>query len=119
MSKIFLVDDDPIFTEVLSQYITEIGGFEIYKFNSGEDCLSNLDKEPEIIFLDQNFGMSSGEHIDGKETLVRIKKTNPSIKIIMLTGVEDNSLFKEFMKLGAEDYIPKDENTFSALKTII
>jgi PAS domain S-box-containing protein len=54
------------------------------------------------ILLDLNLPGSNG-----LETLSRMLSVGPSIPIVVLTGTEDESLAREAIRLGAQDYIPK------------
>ncbi|NQT22276.1 MAG: response regulator, partial [Candidatus Omnitrophica bacterium] len=56
----------------------------------------------DIIFLDIKMkGMS------GLDTLERIKKIDKTIKVIMLTVIDDKPMMDKAMALGADEYIAK------------
>ena len=55
--KLFLVDDDALFLKSLEIDFSNNGDFEIETFISGELCIANLSKNPDIIILDY--------HLDG------------------------------------------------------
>jgi hypothetical protein len=42
-------------TEMMKDYLGNVSSFNIHTFNSGEECLKNLNLNPQIIFLDYNF----------------------------------------------------------------
>jgi two-component system response regulator (stage 0 sporulation protein F) len=45
--------------------------------------------------------------MDGIEVLRRVRETDPSLGVIMVTAVMEEELAKEAMDLGAFDYITK------------
>ena len=50
--KIFIVDDDTMLTEALTDYLTRKARHQISVFHTGEECLQNLTDETEILILD-------------------------------------------------------------------
>ena len=103
-SYIMLVDDEEDFVEMLSLRLKEIGE-NVVAAHSGSECLKTLEKtEIDVIILDVKMpGM------DGIETLQEIKKRNPLVEVIMLTGHGTIETAVEGMKLGAYDFLLKPE----------
>ena len=99
-----LVDDEEDFVEMLSLRLKEIGE-NVVAAHSGSECLKTLEKtEIDVIILDVKMpGM------DGIETLQEIKKRNPLVEVIMLTGHGTIEAAVEGMKLGAYDFLLKPE----------
>jgi len=104
--KIFLVEDDPFFGEALRYHLKLNPDFDVYLFQTGKECISNLYLKPDIICLD--FGLPD---ITGDKLLKRIHETNNKIPIIIISGQEDIEVAVDFLKSGAKDYIIKNEHT--------
>ncbi len=105
-TKIFAVEDDPVYSKFL-KYVLELNpDFEVELFKNGKDCLAQLHTSPKIITLDYSLPDLSGE-----ETLRRIKATDPNIHVIIISGQENISTAVNLLKQGAYDYITKDEET--------
>ncbi|MGP8215502.1 MAG: response regulator [Bacteroidia bacterium] len=104
--KIFLVDDDVMFTESLKHLLSEDRA-EIKSFTTGEECIKYLDEEPEIIILDY----SLNNEMNGVQVLNRIKHFCPDTKIIMLSGVDNENIINDTLKYGAYDFIAKGEKS--------
>jgi DNA-binding NtrC family response regulator len=104
--KIFLIEDDAFFGETLKYHLTLNPDFEVHLYSSGKECLSHLYLKPDIICLD--FGLPD---ITGDLLLKKIKETNNSIPIIIISGQEDIEVAVEFLKSGAKDYIVKNNHT--------
>jgi len=100
--RVLLVDDEEKFLEVLSQRLGA-RGIEAVTAASGEEALIKIkDKNFDAIVLDV---MMPG--IGGIETLKRIRKENPELQIIMLTGRGSVDTAVEAMKEGAIDFLEK------------
>lgn len=104
--RIFIVEDDPAYTKFL-QYVLNLNpDYEVEVYTSGKSCLENLGKEPSIITLDYSLPDVSGE-----EVLKKIKEFNNEIAVIIISAQENIRTAVELLKLGAYDYIAKDEET--------
>jgi DNA-binding NarL/FixJ family response regulator len=58
--------------------------------------------------------------MDGIATLAEVKKLYPSIKVIMLTMMDDHSMITKLMELGANSYLTKTSDSeiiYEAIKT--
>lgn len=100
--KIFIVDDQPVFLQVLSGLLKKAGYSQVQVFGRPEDCLNNLNLYPDIIFTDYNM-----DGMDGIALLKKIKEYNNEIKVIFTTGTEDIAVAMEAMKSGALDFLLK------------
>ena len=101
--KFFIVDDDIFCAKMYEQYLFNINHNNITCFSNGNDCLDNLNQNPDIIFLDHNM-----DGITGLEVLKKIKRYNPKIYVIMVSGQKDIKIALNALKYGAFDYIIKD-----------
>jgi DNA-binding NtrC family response regulator len=113
--SIFIVEDDTWYGELLEYHLSSNPDYQINRYQSGKECLSNLYKNPDIITLD--YSLPDGT---GAEILKKIKHQNPLVEVVIISGQEDVSTAVELLKLGAFDYIVKDEETTTRLwNTII
>ncbi|MCF2219345.1 MAG: sigma-54-dependent Fis family transcriptional regulator [Chlorobi bacterium] len=106
MVRIFLVDDDPFFGEMLKYHLELNPDYEVFLYSSGRECLSELYRNPDIICID--FGLPD---IQGDDLFKQIKGIYPSLPIIVISGQENISVAIDFLKQGAKDYIVKNEHT--------
>jgi DNA-binding NtrC family response regulator len=112
--KIFIVDDDIFCATVYEQYLTNLNHTDITYYSNGNDCLNNLDQNPDIIFLDHNM-----DGITGFEVLKKIKRYNPNIYVVMVSGQENIKTAVDALKYGAFDYIIKDNLVCDKMTLII
>ncbi|MBL7911958.1 MAG: sigma-54-dependent Fis family transcriptional regulator [Bacteroidia bacterium] len=104
--KIFIVEDDAWFGELLKHHLSLNPDYQLYLYKTAKDCLGNLHLRPDIICVD--FGLPD---MNGDLLLERIREYSKSIPVIVISGQEDISVAVNFLKAGARDYIIKDENT--------
>lgn len=104
-SLIFVVEDDSWYADLLEYNLKLNPDYLIEKFSNAEDCLKNLYKQPMAITLDYSLpGCTGGE------ALAKIKKSNPDIPVIMISGQEDITTAIDLLKEGAYDYIVKNDD---------
>ena len=111
--KVLLVDDEEEFVETLAERMRS-RGMEVTTTTSGKSALEQVDKEPfDVVILDlQMPGM------DGLEVLARIKKRQPDIQVVLLTGHATVSKSVEAIKRGAMEFLEKPVD-LSSLSEII
>ncbi len=100
--NVLLVDDELEFLETLVKRLTK-RGLNISTAKSGEDALKIIrGKGIDVAVLDVRMpGM------DGIQTLREVKKIDPLMEVIMLTGHASVEVAIEGMELGAFDYLMK------------
>lgn len=116
---IFLVDDDFIFLEMLKEAISGNPKYNIVVFLTGEECLSNLHLNPDIIVLDYFLNSADTNAKNGMEILKEINKERPNARVIILSGQEDGDLVYKFIGESATDYVIKDDDAFNNVKSAI
>src|ERR1035437_2254679 len=111
---IFLVEDNKVYLKTLKNYLNEHLKFNvrIHTFLDGEECLKNLDLNPEIIVLDYFLNEKIKNAKSGIEILKQIKKKSPEIAVVILSEQDNMKVATDTMKYGAFDYISKNENAF-------
>ena len=100
--RVLLVDDEKDFLEVLIRRLKK-RQVNVDGVSSGEEALQYLRVRPiDVVVLDVKMpGM------DGITALQEIKKLNPLIEVIMLTGHASLEVALEGMHSGAFDYLMK------------
>lgn len=117
--KIFIVDDDPMLTEALRDYLTRNVAHEIYCFATGEACLKHLDQNPDVMILDYRLNTVEKDAANGMEILQTVKKNFPKIEIIMLSSQESYVVAMQTIQKGAEQYVIKDKDAFQKIASLI
>ena len=117
--KIFIVDDDTMLTEALSDYLSRKSHVEITVFDTGEECLQHMDEKPDGVILDYYLNTVHKDAANGMEILKAIQKKSPQTHVIMLSGQEHYGVALKIVKQGAEQYVIKDEKSFSKIASMI
>lgn len=117
--KLFLVDDDVVFLKSLEIEFLESGDFEIETFVSGELCVENLFKRPDVIILDYLLDGVDKDCMNGIETLDKITVFDPTIPVVILSAQDKIEVAVDCMHHKAFDYVVKSETAFMRLQKII
>ena len=101
MSRVLLVDDDALLTELLTEYLTS-EGLDVHSVPDGEAGVKEiLTGQYDVVVLD-----SMMPKMNGLDVLknVRVQSTVP---VIMLTAKGDDIDRIIGLEMGADDYVPK------------
>ena len=115
---IYIVDDDPFINMLVVKRFTS-EGYRLEAFESGEDCLKSLNKNPDLIILDYFFSDDGGKVMNGMEVLDQIKALKPQTHVIMLSGQDKGEIVLELARKGIDDYVIKDKNLIDNLHVAI
>ena len=102
--RVFLVDDDELILAMLSRTL-EREGYEV-RTDTGETDLTDkiISWHPDVVLLDVNLPDSEG--LDGLE---KIAAQYPEAAVILLTGLDDESLAARALQHSACDYLVKGQ----------
>ena len=114
--KIFLVDDDAVFLKSLEIEFLHHTDFAVETFATGELCLENLSRNPDVIILDYHLNGVDETAMNGIETLDKIKAINPDIPVVMLSSQDKIDVAISCMHHKAFDYVVKSETAFVRLQ---
>ncbi len=118
-TRLFLVDDDPLFLKSLEIEFLQHTTYIIETFRTGELCVKNLPNKPDIILLDYHLDGIDKNAMNGIETLDKIKKFKSDIPVIMLSSQDKIEVAIDCMHHKAFDYVVKSETAFLRIQKII
>lgn len=107
-TTILVVDDTMIMRESLKRVLATLGYENVLLAENGREALKTIEKEGDkigVVFLDIVMPI-----LDGKSTLKKIRETNKSLPVVMLTSVADKDSIIECSKLGITSYVLKPIN---------
>ena len=116
--RIILADDHPLLRQGLKKIICEKGGMKIIgEAGDGMELLKLLPRtNPDLVIMD-----ISMPKLRGIETIPRIKKIYPHVKILILSMHGDKEYLFQAISAGADGYLLKedaDSELFTAIETI-
>ena len=102
MRNILIVDDETEIVEFLSNFLRR-KNTKVFIATSGNQALELFkDNDFDLVLLD--IGIPD---IDGLKILEIVKRIDENLKVIMVTGKDDDESVIKAQKLGASDYITK------------
>ncbi len=114
MVKIALVDDSVILRSAIRN-VLESSGFEVALEAGGSaELFSHINGSGvELVLLDIFFPTENGLDI-----LAKLKKHLPSVKVLMVTGLRQDTIVAEAQRLGADGVLFKPFDTDDLLSSI-
>jgi DNA-binding NtrC family response regulator len=118
MKKIMIIDDELVILDVLNQFLSRSGKYEIETYSNPDFALQHAKNgNYDLILSDIMMPSTSGMDI-----LEEVKKTNPSIKVILMTAYSNQHKIEHSKDLGVDKYLEKPfkslqdvENAISSL----
>jgi two-component system nitrate/nitrite response regulator NarL len=103
--RVLIVDDEPLFTEMLQALLQVEDGIEVIgKAQHGRQAveLAN-DLDPDVIVMDVSMPV-----MDGIDATREIRRQNPAATILILTGGSNITEIDQARTAGAAGYLTKD-----------
>ncbi len=101
---IFIVLDNVVYKDLIIGYLKSRKLHNIKTFKNGEECLKEIHSNPDLIVLDYSY-----DGMNGIELMRKVKEQYPETDFIFLSAQNDVEVAVKIMKLGAADYIVKNE----------
>ncbi len=118
MKKIMIIDDELDILDVLKQFLERSDKFEVETHSNPATALKKA-KNGTYDLLLSDIMMPE---VTGIEILQEMKKTNPNIKVILMTAYSNRQKVEKSEELGVDAYLEKPfsnlkmvENTISSL----
>jgi len=111
---IFIIEDSVVYKDLIVGHLQSHTFTNLKLFKSGEECLRNIHLNPDLVILDY-----STQGKTGLELMVQIQKEHPETDFIFLSGQNNLEVAVKIMKIGAADYIVKnDQAPYNLVKSI-
>lgn len=105
--KVLLLEENFLDVCLLQEFLSEANStqFELTPVERMDEALQYLDRKSfDIVLLDLSLPDSQGI-----ETFVKIHRHAPSVPIVVLTGLDDETVAIKAMQEGAQDYLVKGQ----------
>jgi two-component system sensor histidine kinase/response regulator len=99
---IFVIDDDEII-RLSCEQILQKSGYKVETFGNGHKGIERLKEvRPPLLVVDIKM-----PELDGFEVIKRVRKFDPDVVIVVITGYATIETAVDAMKMGAYDFLPK------------
>ena len=115
MSDILIVDDERDIRELIADILRDEGYTTRLAANS-DDCMAEINSEPPALMILDIWLKDS--RMDGIDILTKVKRDNPEIPIIIISGHGNIEIAVAAIKQGAYDFIEKPFNIDQLLVVI-
>ncbi|MET0638255.1 MAG: sigma-54 dependent transcriptional regulator [Chitinophagaceae bacterium] len=100
--KILIIDDDMDLCTLLARFLTR-NEYEVEMAHSGNKGIAKFNEGKfDLVICDYRLG-----DMEGINVLTALRKHDPGVKVLMITGYSDIKTAVEVIKMGAFDYIVK------------
>lgn len=102
MPKLLIVDDEIDIREFAKSYFRK-RHIEVYTASGGVEALEIIAQEkPDLVLLDVRM-----EEMNGVDVLKKLRESGNNTKVVMVTGVKEESTIQEAERLGVTGFIHK------------
>jgi DNA-binding NarL/FixJ family response regulator len=107
--NILLIEDDPIFSTLVSNILSRSLNVTVTMARSAEEAFRSMkqDTPPDFIFVD--LGLPDSPSMKTAQLIPKIAELNPHSPICVLSGTSDDKLMKMSTSLGADFFQSKQE----------
>ena len=103
---IFIVEDDPWYGQLLQYHLSLNPIDHVHLWTSGQECLQHMHLQPDVVTID--FSLPD---ISGDKLLLQLKQRWPEVPVIVISAQSKIATAVQLLKMGAADYLIKDDNT--------
>ncbi|WP_277186796.1 response regulator transcription factor [Caballeronia sp. BR00000012568055] len=109
--RVVVADDHPIVLLAISDQFSKIAGVRITaSVNSGAELIRALDREPaDLIITDLVMQGDDEVELDGLRLVSRLRRSYPSVPVVIVTMTTSGGMFHELCKLGVAAIVSKEE----------
>jgi DNA-binding response OmpR family regulator len=99
--RVLIVDDDPRIVQLLTEHFKQT--YTVETAMSGGEALGIVQRaRPDVVVLDVMLPGMSGIHV-----LKELKRADPTIPVIVVTGTDSLAIANEAVRSGATTYLRK------------
>ena len=112
--RILIADDHPVFRFGLRTLLSAMTDMEVVgEVTTGDQAIALVDSvQPDVVLMDINM-----PGVNGIEATRRIRETHPETRILIVTMLEDDSVFAA-MRAGARGYVVKGIEPSEVLRAV-
>lgn len=110
-ASVLIVEDNPDDSLFVARALEAFGIRHVYAVDTAEEAISFLETQPcDVALIDYNL-----PRMNGLMLLQRLAAVYPDLRMIIVTGAQDDRIAASVLKGGAVDYVSKDEMLTSGI----
>lgn len=111
---IFIVEDSVVYKELIVGHLKSNNYANVKTFKNGDECMKEIEQKPDLVILDYAI-----EGMNGLDLMLKTLDEHPETDFVFLSGQNDVEVAVKLMRLGAADYIVKNEKApYKLVKSI-
>ena len=107
MSSILIVDDERDIRELIADILKD-EGYQVRLAGNSDDCMAEINAEPPALMILDIWLKDS--RMDGIDILKTVKRDNPDVPVVIISGHGNIEIAVAAIKQGAYDFIEKPFN---------
>lgn len=124
--SVFVVDDSDPYRTLLVESLEkmDLGSYpfrcKVYTYSSGEECLENIDKNPDVLVLDYHLDSNGySQNMNGMNVLKQVHEKSPSTVVVMLSCQKNDEVTDALLRAGVFAYITKGQMSVFEIRDTI
>ena len=117
--KLFIVEDDPMFAEMLKDRLKAHAMWDVTHYSTGEEASKNAFVNPDVAIIDYHLDLNNQGGMSGIDTMNELRKVSPLTHVVFLSGQKSYGLALQTISHGANNYVMKDEAAFDEIARIL
>jgi len=115
MINVLIVDDEAELCRFLKEFL-ELQTCHVWTSVNGQEAVALLrTHRPDVLLLDLNLGRGA---LSGMEVLRQSRDVSPDTRVIVISGVADETTKAEVLALGAAQYLEKPHSAQTVLRAV-
>ena len=104
---VFIVDDSPIYREVLRHELSEFKNLHVQTFSSAEECLAKMYEKPELVILDFYLNGENKDNMTAHQAIKKMRELEVVPKILLISSERNEGLLEEYLNYRNIDFVLK------------
>lgn len=107
--KVFIVDDDKVYHEIIKHELRGIKNIQVQTFSSAEECLEYMSEKPDLVILDYYLNSDVPTNMTGHEALNVFQSSTYTPNVIFISSDLNEGLLDQYWQHRSIDFVLKNQ----------